>query len=1250
MTKTNKTNKNEISNTKSIEEQYKKLKDQHEHALKRPGMYIGSIEKETINMWIYNENRKENEPELISKEISYVPGLYKIFDEILVNARDHVVRCHEEKKEECTMIKVNIDQESGKITVWNNGAGIPVVEHKEHQMLIPSMIFGELLTSSNYDDEQKRKVGGTNGLGAKLTNIYSKEFVVETLDSDNNKKFYQKFSNNMYQKDKPVVKSGGGKKSYTQISFIPDYERFGLNGLTNDMMSLFKKRVYDIAMTSTAKVYYNDKLIAANNFAKYVDLYFPEGSEHKKVLDVADENWKVCVVYDPTDTLEHQNISFVNGICTSRGGTHVDYISNQIINKIKNSISKKTKDLTIKPSMIKENLIFFVDAVIINPEFDTQTKELLKTKVANFGSTYEAPETFLKKIIKTGVVDQIIANALAKAEANLSKNNGKKGQIRYEKLYDATKAGTKEGYKCTLILTEGDSAKAFALAGLNVISRDYYGVFPLRGKLLNVRDASPTKIAENQEITAITRIVGLEHKKVYDDVKGLRYGRIMILTDQDVDGYHIKGLIMNFIHFFWPSLIKQSGFICSFPTPIVKASKGTGKNRQVIEFTNLNAFEEWKKENNNETGWKIKYYKGLGTSTSAEAQDCFRDLDEKLVEYVWPKLSEERKKTKKKTSDLIDEENDIISTSYKPKCDDLCEDAISLAFHKKRSHERKSWINTYNPNVYIDTAQKKISYYDFIHKELISFSVYDNMRSIPNIMDGFKPSQRKVYYGSVEEKIDKEEMKVSELMGAVSKRTKYHHGDQALVDTIIGMAQNFVGSNNLNLLIPSGNFGSRAAGGKDASSPRYIFTQLDKICEKIFIDNDFYVLQHQYDDGKMIEPYFYAPIIPMILVNGAEGIGTGFSSSTPPYNIRDIIANIKRILANEKPRQMKPWYRHFTGTIEKISNHTYIARARYEIIDDDTVHISDLPIGQWTDNYKAFLDNLMSNTPQKTETKSVEKTKGGKSGKNAKGKSGKKGKFLAKKSKKSQTAKVSKTNAIVGAIKKYTEQCTDVRVSFTITFYPGKLKQLIKTGKFEKNMKLVTTINLSNMHLFDENGKIQKYNSAGAILQNYVRVRLELYQKRKNFLLGKWNNEMNMLIWKLKFVEAVIYDKIIVFKKKKSEVIDQLEKLKFPKLSRNESGEGSYDYLTSMTIVHFTTDEVEKLRKQIENKKQEIDILEAKMPTEIWNEELDQFMEAYDKWEEECDKAYEDLLAGRGHNKKKPKKKSAKVSEKQANP
>lgn len=183
----------------------------------------------------------------------------------------------------------------------------------------------------------------------------------------------------------------------------------------------------------------------------------------------------------------------------------------------------------------------------------------------------------MKAVLNSGIVEIILKVAEAKEEAKLGKQNNGKKQIKLfgiKKLDDANKAGSKESERCTLILTEGDSAKSLALAGIEVVGRDFYGCFPLRGKFLNVREANMKQIQDNEEITNLTKIMGLQIGKKYDDTKSLRYGSIMIMTDQDHDGSHIKGLLINFIHHFWPSLLHINGFLKEFVTPILKVSKG----------------------------------------------------------------------------------------------------------------------------------------------------------------------------------------------------------------------------------------------------------------------------------------------------------------------------------------------------------------------------------------------------------------------------------------------------------------------------------------------------------------------------------------------------------------------------------------------------------------------------------------------------------------------------------------------------
>ena len=208
----------------------------------------------------------------------------------------------------------------------------------------------------------------------------------------------------------------------------------------------------------------------------------------------------------------------------------------------------------------------------------------------------------------------------------------------------------------------------------------------------------------------------------------------------------------------------------------------------------------------------------------------------------------------------------------------------------------------------------------------------------------------------------KTEVKVAILASQVSKVSHYHHGDASLYGAIINMAQNYVGSNNINLLVPCGQFGSRVSGGKDAASPRYIFTQLNGLCKTLFKTQDNGILTYQTDDNVLVEPNFYLPVIPVILVNGTQGIGTGFSSDIYPCNPMEIIKNQRRIINGKKMRDMHPWFRNFRGQIVQISPQKYKSVAKYQI-DGDTLTIDDLPYGMWTETYKGYLMGLTNQTP-----------------------------------------------------------------------------------------------------------------------------------------------------------------------------------------------------------------------------------------------------------------------------------------------
>ena len=639
--------------------------------------------------------------------------------------------------------------------------------------------------------------------------------------------------------------------------------------------------------------------------------------------------------------------------------------------------------------------------------------------------------------------------------------------------------------------------------------------------------------------------------------KTLRYGRMLLLTDQDVDGSHIKGLGMNFIHFMWPSLLKRNNFFISLATPIVKATKG----KDVITFYNLTEYEEWKNTDASK-GYKTKYYKGLATSTQDVAKEYFVDIEDKIIRYFWQSATNQ------------DPDNKI----------DPDDDAISLAFVKNRADDRKEWLMKSDPNKILKYEEKDISYADFINYDLIHFSREDNCRSIPSLIEGFKPSLRKILYGAILRGLDKEEIKVSQLAGFVSDRAAYHHGEASLNGAIINMAQNFVGSNNINVLYPSGQFGTRIHGGKDAGSPRYIFTRLEDLTPKIFMMQDDPILKPQYDDGTPIEPKTYAPIIPMILINGSEGIGTGFSTFIPPFNPKEIITNLKNKFNNKPYEKMIPYYNGFEGTTIEIDDTHYEFHGKYTINDNKLI-ITELPIGLWTFKYKEFLEKKLAEDPEKeAKEKEAKKNKG-------------------KSVKEKDNNKVKLTNPFLA----YKEYGTDKKVHFILEFEDGYLQEL-DDEDLMKEFRLVGKLSMENMYLHNKNNQIQKYDTIEDILNEYFDVRLEFYEKRKAHQLDALEKQLKLISYKVKFILMIVEKKLDVNNKKKTEIEEKLIEHKFPKI------DDSYNYLLSMPIYNLTKEKIDELKKQEKERQTEYEILKKMTPTKIWEHDLDEFEKAYDKW------------------------------------
>ena len=1109
---------------------YQKLTDK-EHILKKPDTYIGSIENTDHEDYIFNDDK------IVSKEFQYIPGLYKLFDEGIVNCRDHVIRQAQAVKDNIanalpvTNIEITVDDD-GTIHMYNDGNGIDVAEHPEYKIWIPEMIFGHLRTSTNYDEQKKEKiVGGKNGFGFKLVLIWSTWGKVETVDHVRGLKYIQEFKNNLNEISKPSI-TKCKTKPYTRVSFKPDYKRLGIQGLTADMLSLFKKRAYDVSAITdkTIKVKFNGQLVPCKNFEQYIDLYVGSKTDVKRLYEMANDRWEYAVCLAPKD--EFQQVSFVNGICTSKGGKHVEYIMNQIIRKLCAYIKLKKK-VDVKPNTIKEQLMLFLRCDIENPSFNSQTKDELGTAANSFGSSCTVSDVFIEKIAKMGVMNAACALTEVKENKAAKKTDGTKTKsIRgIPKLIDANFAGTAKSGQCTLILCEGDSAKAGIVSGLSKEDRNIIGVYPMKGKIFNTRGETLKRISENKEIIEIKQILGLEAGKKYTRETAsstLRYNSVLFMTDQDLDGSHIKGLGLNLFQDQWNSLSTLDNFIGFMNTPILKAKK----NGQELLFYNDGEYKKWTNENDTK-GWAIKYYKGLGTSTSKEFKEYF--ANKKIVYFTHDGAS----------SDNI----------------------VDMVFNKKRTEERKEWLTNYDRNSYLDTNDNKVSYTDFVNKELIHFSKYDCERSIPNMMDGLKISLRKILYSAFKKNLSTE-IKVAQFSGYVSEHSGYHHGEASLNAAIVGMAQDYVGSNNINLLMPNGQFGTRLQGGKDSASERYIFTQLNTITRYIYRKEDDAVLEYLKDDGFPVEPMFYVPIIPMILVNGGKGIGTGFSTDILSYSVDNLISYLQRKLKGESTEDIvfRPQYKGFTGTCQEMEGRKYIAKGTYQKLNDKKVRITELPIGHWTDDFKQHIENLME----------------------------------ADKNKKNKAF-----------VKDYNDMSTDTTVDIEITFNEPIDESLDSSNmynNFEKLMKLYTSLSTNNMHLFNDEEKLMKFDNEKEIVDSYFPVRLKYYQKRKDYMVDALQKELTLLSNKARYIQENLDGEIDLRKKKREEILEMMVARKYAVIEDDTD----YKYLLKMPMDSVSAENAEKLINDRINKEAELCAIQSTAIENMWLKDLDELKQYLD--------------------------------------
>jgi len=1164
-----------------------------DHALKRPDTYIGSITTSTQEQWILTEERA------VRRKMRYNPGLFNIIREIVSNAIDNKWRS-DKNGIPMRKIEVSVNLVTGEISVLNDGDWI-LAEQRTYKytdyrtgkttedVLYPAEIFfGEMLAGTNFDDTQERKTSGKNGMGAKATNVFSTSFIVEHTDPTHKRKFVQAYSDNGKTHTSPEVTPYRLKTGYTKITFTPDYERFGAE-MDEDMVSLLRLYCCEASMITGLPVTFTmvreegeeSAKLLFRDLAKFVKLFYDTKNLISLRVDTPGESECVVVEGDEPDTdqmTDIQHISYVNGIRTKDGGVHVEAWRDSIVGPLVRAFNsrttkRKTEPLKTTAKQLYPYFIMFVRVELDKPAFDSQTKDRLNAPTP---TTSKPSPADLSKMLKWHFVARLEEKLRFYQERQLQRKEGTKRRILgSKKLTDANEAGGKRSLECVLFITEGNSAKSLAESFCSYLpgGADLNGAFALMGKPLNVTTASPQDILDCKEIQELQSALGLIPHTDYSDARNkkmLRYGKVNFFADADDDGYHIRGLLANFFWMRYPSLWSVGHFsILAESTPVVKVfPTKTSTVCSLVFYTNAD-YKAWHAAN--ATGKERSlYYKGLGSIPPTEVPDLVQRR--KTVEFY---LEGDEK-------------------TY-----------MSLAFAGEESDWRKQWITRdmdEGTDVYTEPAftyEGRLGLSTFVDTNLLQYSHTTLARALPSVIDGFKEGPRKLFYGLMQTGLTAESklLEVQRAALAASSKAGYHHGGKSAEDTITRMAQGFVGSNNVPLLVNRGQFGTRKAGGADAAASRYTKTYVDPFTAAIFSPDDDAILRYLEDDGHPAEPQFYVPILPMFLINGkakakgSGGIATGFSTKCPPFNPLDI-ANWIEAWLDDKHRdlpQLVPWWRGFTGDVSMTTTVTkgkefdrVIIRGKMEKMEKGKFkgwwRITELPVGVWTNDVREMLEKLTAKVVKEVTRKGAK-------------------------------TKVEKP-ALVKEVRQYNGDNT-----VDMYFLPMEDFEPDMDARNNPLSVLVQGITLSNIVGLDRYGYPRHYHSAEEVLEYYCPIRLEFYEARKKWLLASIKDQYERATNKHRFVEAV-----------KAGTIDMNQDDEALEAAMTAAGlkkmththactEESFEYLLSMhlrTIMSKTKGA--ELRAEAAALKAKMEALKKKSVKDMWREDLAHFRTEYPKW------------------------------------
>ncbi len=1160
----------------SVDTKYENL-SQREHILKRMNLYLGSKNETENTVWIINKDTNQLEKKTISYSIALINSIY----EVLQNAVDHCLRCKNIKGlNKCDTIKLNFNSETGEISVFNNGQGIKVEKFKDTDQYIIEVIFSEYLSGSNFNNDADIKIGA-NGLGIKLLNTISEYFIVETSDAINKLYYTQKFEQNNSIKNKPNIEkfikiSKDKKVPQTKITFLPDYKLFNTTSIkikeTLDKLLYTYLTYISVYLGDKYNVYYNEELITKNKLTDLSELVLDKediitcklANKNNKKDDFLEVN---IGVYESNDGQEH--ISLINGLYISNGGTQIRYINKLILENLKSKLEKKLKDkVKITNKLISNYLFIFIKGDLNHLEFKNQCKNEISVSESRF-KDYEFDKKVYKQIwdkLETEF-DRIYLDKISKE--NVTKKSSKLKGIPF---YDgAVKAGSKDGYKCTLFVTEGLSASSCIDRGLcsnKSLGYNYYGIYSIKGVPLNALKEveykeikkngkieyiidKKKKLIENERLNSLIKVLNLNYSYNYDltsegdkEFQTLRYGNIIISSDMDLDGFNICSLLLTYFNIFFPNLFKRNA-IKVFLTPLIRAHPKDSK-KFIEEFYTEEEYNKWL-EKNNTKDYNIKYIKGLAGHSKKEVEQLFKNLNKGL--YTFNLDPNAKQYFEIYYGNDPDKRKKILSTEEK-----------YTEISKDNKIKNQEITCSYQLN--INTKEFQL----------------DNIeRKMGHLIDGLNPSRRKILAGSMKKfKQNNSEIKVFQLGGVVSESMAYHHGSDSLNKTIINMAQDYPGGRNFPLLLPIGDFGNRKIGGDAAGAPRYIETKLNKkITDYLFptIDND--LLEYNIVDGQICEPKYFIPILPTILLEDLSLPATGWKISIFARDLEQVINNVKNLIQNEnyKIKEMKYFKNKFK--IKEIKNkniNMLVGTYKIPTNTKDTVIVTELPPKIWTKSYqedlekKPFIEEVLIN------------------------------------------------------------ECSDDNINIKIIFKSGELDKLRENYKEHENLDFIEYnlnlyIKLSHcINVYTPKKTVKEYN-------NYIDIISDWFPYRKNCYLQRIERILILLKYKIIMLENIIrfienHEKYNLSKLSDDKADNILSKNKYIKLNKsiidspglikNQNLENSitnnsnYDYLLNMSYRKMNEVNYNNYKIKLEEEKKLYTYYsQTDIYKKIWNEEID---------------------------------------------